>query len=211
MSEELIKTDSNSELDKAFDDLVVSNSYQTRVQLYGGNSKDVKKNLIGIGRFGIPRSKENIDDLGTEFNCIPLDFRYKALDTSGDDVVQTFDVDSKEFQEIKEKSFEKDSGCMFGVEFLLWMPEQSEFVTLYLSSKSSRPEAKPLRNLKGKAAHIKSDLAETKKYSWHVPVVSTSDVAISNLPSTEDVEKELARFRDTKSDETAEDTANDGR
>ena len=211
MSEQLIKTDSNSELDKSFDDLVTTSSYQTRVQLYGSNSKDVKKELIGQGRFGIPRSKDKIEDLGKEFNCIPLDFRYKALDTSGDDAIQTFDSDSKEFQEIKEKSFVKDSGCMFGVEFLLWLPDQEEFVTYYLSSKSSRPEAKPLRNLKGKAANIKIELADNKRYTWHVPVVSASDVAISKLPSTEDVQKEMERFRNTKSDELADKTSDDGR
>jgi hypothetical protein len=213
MTDSLIPMDDlgvTAQKDDNFDSLVESRSYLQRVQLYGSNSKDVKKDLIQQGRFGIPRSKTQIDDIGKEFHCIPLGYRYKALDTSGDPIIQTYEAESDVFKEIKEKSFVQDSGCLFGIEFLIWMPEQKEFMVFYLSSKSARPEAKPLRNLISKAACIKSDLVEGKKYSWHVPVVTASDVAIKDLPNPDEMKAVLDKFNNPTSDEVA-DEVDDGR
>lgn len=159
-------------VDEVFNTVAVSSGYLPYIQLYGGTSEAVKRQKIGIGRYGLVRSKDNIEDLTVAVDILVLSWRPRAMQT-GDEMLSIYNSTSPEFKKIMEKSEIKDSGCMFGPEFLIWLPSAKPtcFATFFMSSKTSRRESPNLRALMGKPATLKAQLIETKKYMWHGPVV----------------------------------------
>jgi hypothetical protein len=181
--------------DAAFDELITSTAFLPRIQVFGSTSEAVKEEKIGQGRLGLVRSKDDIEDLGKELDCIPLSYRLKAMQISGDEVISVYDHTSDEFKRIQGESEQPNSGAMYGVEFLLYLPQQGEYVTFFLNSKSSRREAKPMRGLIGKGATVEVVLIKTKRYSWHAPKVKACSTPFqAQLPIPDAMGKEIQRF-----------------
>ncbi len=159
--------------DKAFLSVAAGAGFLPRVQLFGANSGDVKRGKIGMGRYGLVRGKEQIEDLTVSCNCLVLSWRPKAMRIDGDDITVVYNPQSEAFGKICADSEEPDSGCMYGPEFLIFLPEAQPacYATIFFSSKTMRREAPNLKGLIGKAATLKSHLIETKKFSWHGPLV----------------------------------------
>lgn len=190
-----------AEYQEAWDDVVRSGDFIPRIQLYGSNSNAVKKEMIPQGRYGYPKSAEEIVDLGKEVQCIPLGWTFKAMMFSGDDrPVVSHDPKSELFQQIKAKADEGGlTGSVYGIEFLLFLPSipigVNNYVTLFLNSASSRREATSFRSLIGKAAMLKVRLASNKKGTWHVPVITTCSAPFENLPDETELESKLDQFK----------------
>lgn len=199
---------------KEFDDLVASQSFLPRIQLFGGNSTAAKEGLIQMGTYGIVKSKDAIDSLGNEVDCIPITYHFKAMCIADGEVETVLDHKSARFEEIKDKAGEEDSGCMYGVEFLLWIPRgEGQYVTFFLNSKSSRRVAPDLRGLLGKRATLKVTLVKTKKYSWHAPVVTGCSTPFTPIPNPEDVPDVVNKFNSipTNGDEVIKETGSNER
>jgi hypothetical protein len=181
--------------DETFNKLAKSSDYLARIQLYGGNSEAVKKRQIPMAHYGLATDKEHITDLGEEFHCVPLAWRPKAMMISDEsNPINYFDPSLPEFQKIVEQSDVEDSGCMFGVEFLIWLIKEKQFTTFFFNSKTMRREAPNVRPLIGKHVLFKIKLIETRKYSWHGPVTIEDTSPIANAPNPEELTKELDRF-----------------
>lgn len=198
--------------DELLGKMVQSGDFLPRVQLFGSNSAAVKDEKIGQGRFGFVKG-DDIVDLGKAVNVLPLSYRFKAMDISDrENIINVHDPDSEEFQRIKASSDEQDSGCMWGVEYLIWVPEVGEFATIFLNSKSSRREAKPLRGMLGKGTTIESRLIKTSKYSWHAPKVVACSTPFEP-PEEEAMTKEIEKFNNPKDDskEVVSDDESSGR
>ena len=198
----------NAQLAESFDSIMSSEDYLGRLQLFGSKSDAVATGEIPMGHYGLVRD-DVITDLGEEIDVIIINRRAKALDTSGDALIIEFDVTSAIFAEIKERSKVKDSGCMYGPEFLIWLPQQEVFVTYYMSSKTARREAKKVVHFAGKAATLKCHLIDSGKYKWHGPLIFQCSVPLA-APPADKIRAEWAKFIDPpKSDvEVAEDTDN---
>lgn len=174
------------------DDVVSSAStFLPRLQLFGGKSNACAEGKIGIGRYGIVRD-DVITDLGPEVDALVICWRPKAMDT-GDNVLVTHEPDSDLYKQLKEQSTVKDSGCMYGPEFLLWIPSQAAFVTYFMSSKTARREARKMKPLLRKAASFKCKLIETVKYKWHGPVIVPCSTPLE-LPDPGDIQVEVEKF-----------------
>lgn len=171
-----------------------SGDYLPRCQLFGGNSEACKEGKIAIAHFGIVPNKDTIVDIGAEFNCAVLGWRPRAIRLNGDTIDNYYDAKDKEFIKIQEESEVKDSGCMFGPEFLLWIPQTSQFVLFHMNNKTSRRVAPELLGKIGKAATIKSKLIKTDKYTWHGPEVLTCSSPLAPLPTAEDVMAQVNKF-----------------
>ncbi len=193
-------------LAETFDDIVKSGDYLGRLQLFGSKSDACATGEIGIGHWGLVRG-DDITDLSGEDDIIIIGWRAKALDTSGDALIIDFDSKSDTFADIKGRAGTRDSGCMFGPEFLVYLPEQAVFATYYMSSKTARREAKKVVALEGKAATFKCRLIETPKYKWHGPVVLPCSAPVI-APPEDKVRAEWAKFANPpKSDvEVADDS-----
>lgn len=91
---------------------------------------------------------------------------------------------------------------MYGIEFLVWLPEKQLFATFYLSSKTARREAPNLKGLlkDRKAATVKSNFIKKGRYSWHGPVVGPCSTPFE-LPPVADMTAHAERFANPKDSE----------
>jgi hypothetical protein len=177
--------------DKAFDVVATGGAFLPRLQLYGGNSEQCKEGKIGIGRWGIQKGKEVVD-LTNQVDVLVLAWRPKAMQL-GEEVIAVYNPASDEFKRIVAQSEVKDSGAMFGPEFLIYVPSQSAFVTYFANSKTARREAPQIKALMRKAATFKTQLIKTKKYSWHGPVVTPCSTPF-DLPPMDDIKVQMEKF-----------------
>lgn len=180
-------------------ELASANDYFKRLQLMGSNSAAAKEGIIGMGNYALVTDKENMKDIGKEIDVLVCAMRFKALEIAEDGVITIFDPNDSEFARIRERSSDKDSGCMCGLEFLLWLPSEEDFSTFFMASKSQRRIAPQLRAKINEAenkpgpATLKVKLAKNTKYSWHVPTVHDCSTPF-NLPTTEDLVKSVDKF-----------------
>lgn len=172
-----------------FDTIATSTRYLPRVQLYGSSSLPVKRGKFTGGHYGLVTSKDNIIDLGDSVDCLPLNFRAKALDTSGEKPYSIFDKHSDEFKDIAARSIDKNSKCMYGPEFLLWLPTQKKFATFFMCNPTMRRESPMLREQTSnqEPTTLKVQFIESKQYGgWHGPVVVPCSTPFE-LPTADEV------------------------
>ncbi len=196
MSEDLINLPeaavTSTEDDKAFAD-VSSSSYLPRLQLMTASSKKCKAKEFPIDNYALVKGQD-YQDVGKSVDVIPIAWRPKALEML-DEVIAVYDITDAEFTRIKEKSGVKDSGCMFGPEFLLWSKKLG-FCTFFMGSKSARRESDALRSLMKKAATLTSRFVETPQYSWQTPQVLTcSSFPADEQPDPEELMEEFTKFK----------------
>jgi hypothetical protein len=174
--------------------------YLPRLQLFGANSDAVKKRLIGMGDYGIVKARD-IKSLGMPVDILPLEWRPKAMSIKDDAIEVNYDPSSDRFKEIATiADTVTNSGCMFGPEFLVWIPNEG-FATFFLSSKSARYEADNFRKLKGRMAMLESILIEgsgkNKGRSWHAPRIKEC-LTPYTFPSIEEIDKQVQDFLNPK-------------
>lgn len=204
MSDELILSSTNSEsLDRALS--VASNvEFLPRLKLCQGGSNEVAEGDIARGgNFGLIRDQDDIEDIGSEMEVVLVEGRAKALLISDDEIIQNFDPSTETFQSIKSQSAVKDSGAMYGPEFLVWLPAQQCFATFFLGSKTGRRAAKKFKPLMGTPAILKSVLIDPpgSKYKWHGPVIAATTTPLSEVPDQEAREKAVKMFLEEKATE----------
>lgn len=158
--------------DKTFDKVATAGKYLPRLQLFSFNSNEVKDEKIKAGRWGVITMKgQPVIDLTDTMILLLCVWRPKALDMSNtDNVVSCFNVDDPEFISISDRSEDTDSGCMFGPEYLVWIPSIERFATLFCGSKTMRRESVNIKSYIGKMVTLKSRLITKGKYKWHGPV-----------------------------------------
>ena len=188
-----------TELDESLEQLCGGSTFQ-RIQLFGSSSNAVKEGKIAMGHFAIVDSS-NMIDLGESFDCLILGYRMKAI-CFGDDVEVNFDPTSPRFIEMVKESAVKDSDCVFGPEYLLYIPERG-YVPYHLNNVSSQYESKAFRALVGKNATVRASLIKGKKGTYHAPKVAACNVPFP-LPNIDEVKRILADFNNPKGTEVAE-------
>lgn len=196
----------------AWDEVVTSSSFLPYVQLYGGNSDPVKEGKIAIGNHGLRVAKDQIEDLGKQFDCFAYSWRFKAMRIiTGGDVFSYFNPKSEEFQKVVADSETSDSGCMYGPEFLIWIPQLSRFATYFFSSKTARRESPNMkvRMEEKTGCTVKSQLIKAKKHSWHGPVVTLCSAPMV-LPDVAKLMPVAERFANPKDSEVEKDSGQSG-
>lgn len=161
--------------DKVFEDMT-SSGFLPRLQLETAKSQAVNEGFP-LNHYRLYKNPPV--DIGTSVDITIIAWRPKALDTSGGELVDSYDPESELFAEIKERSFEKDSGCMYGPEFLVYIPDQKAYATFFCGSKSARRNAGALKriydgymnkdpNVPEPNVTLGSEGVKTAKYSWTV-------------------------------------------
>ena len=162
-----------------------------RLQLMTSNSEKCKDGSFPVNHYAVIDGS-NYTDLGDSVDCIPITWRPKAIEM-GDEIITVYDPKNSEFERIQIKSDEQDSGCMFGIEFLVWIAQSKQFATFFMGSKSSRREAPNVKALLKKAATLKSHLIEGKKYKWQSPCVTACSTPF-DTPTIEQLKEEVEKF-----------------
>jgi hypothetical protein len=182
--------------EKTFGAVSSLGNFLPRVQLYGSNSEAVKESLIPMAHYGLAQSsKDEIIDLGAECQVVILSWRPLALkiNKTENTVVSVFNPKAPDFKKFTELSEIKDSGCMYGPQFLIYVPQEKVFATFFMASKTARRAAGEVKAFMGKAATLKAELIKTPKYTWHGPTAVPCSVAFE-LPPVEEILEVSAKF-----------------
>lgn len=204
---ELVAYDPNEDLlpgvvnpyEDQISDVLGSGSFLPRLQLFIANSAPVKKDKIPMNHYGLVTGKDQIEDLGREVDVLLICYRVRAIDTSDTDNIRaSSEINSDLFKEIQNKSDnEENSGCMYGPEFLFYVPKVQKFATTLFGSKSARNEARNTFTYKGKPCTLKSKLIETKKFSWQA-MLTTACSTPFDIPTKEEIVEVATNFLNPK-------------
>jgi hypothetical protein len=140
-----------------------------------------------------------------------------------DAIVTNYDPTTTQFQEIETLGKVQNSGCMFGLTFLIFERSSGKFYELFCGTKSMRTEsgkigaflpispatAEFLEAKTGKPVKARGPLPCTLKakyvtkgdWGWHVPVCSQCSDPLDNLPSVAVLVEEQAKFMALKNTE----------
>lgn len=181
--------------DEDFADMTTTTVFLPRLQLFGAKSDAVAEGNILMGHYGLVKDDE-ITDLGDEINVVIVTWRTKAVQVGGDMPISVFDSQSELFGQIKAQSGVKDSGCMYGPEFLVWIPDAGTFAVYHMNSKTARREAKKMRPLIGRAATLKCRLIDppNSRFKWHGPVILPCSTPL-DMPEDEKLRAEYEKFQ----------------
>lgn len=188
-----LSTDQNEQLFSQ----ITSGGYLPRLQLCGSGSDLCKEGKIGIARYAFVIAKDNFIDLGPEVNTLVLAWRPRALDMNNGQVLSVYDVNSTEFKRIQEKSKIQNSRCMFGPDFLVYVPAIKKFASFFMGSPTARREAPQVKALIGNAATLKARLIKNNEYSWHGPVCVQCSQPL-DIPEMDLIKSEIEKFRNQK-------------
>lgn len=175
-------------------------NYLPFLQLASGETNIFKKGLVPANHFAIKKG-DNYVDLGESLVAMICQWRSKAMYFSPD-ILSYYDPESAEFKAIKAKQeAEKDPGCGWGPDLLLWLPEANEVVTYFLSSPTGRisstdmlaifDDGTGVMTLGSKS--VEGKYGEAKGKFWRAPTAEEYDMDIA-MPDMEKLNKELEKF-----------------
>lgn len=162
-----------------------------RLQLMTANSDKTKLGEFPMNHYALING-QNYRDVGPAVDILIIAWRPKAIEM-GDEVITVFDPRHPEFVRIQEKSGEQNSGCMYGPEFLVYVPSAKEFATFFMGSKSSRREAPGVKARMLKAGTLKSHVVKTAKYTWQVPSCTPCTTPFE-VPDADEVKEQADKF-----------------
>lgn len=118
---------------------------------------------------------------------------------------ESFDMNDHTFKDIQKKQKSRVQGARYGLQFLLWLPEQGTFAIMGFYN-TARTEAAPLAKAREakKAVELDSRLVEGKSFSWHVPVAAVVDLTeLPPLPTAEKQAEAIESFNTYKLEKAA--------
>ena len=179
-------------------------SFLPRIQFISKMSKFVDLDPgINANNFGLISSDEEYKDCGKTLDVMVLGWRQKALDTK--EGKSFYDHQSDGFIEIQTRAdTEQNSGCMYGPEYFVYIPEEDACATFFFGSKSLRYEVRKIHKLydNGEPATLFGKLIEPKSgnnpyYSASVKACA-SPIAPPEASRLEQIKAELKKFNDPK-------------
>jgi hypothetical protein len=196
-----------TEMSTQVESLTKSSDFLPQIRVYGSESAIVKRGQFPMGHFGLYFSSERILDLGTQFDCVVVAFRPRTSIVSGDQPVSFYDVNSKEFQSMKDLALAREQGYLAGLEYLIWIPEVGKFGLFFMGNPTLRRESANVQAAVGKAVTLKIKLIETKQYTWHGAQCLRCDAQLA-IPSLDVLKTEVDKFKNppTSVVEMADDT-----
>ena len=195
-------------------DAMASGSSLPRVSLLTSNSQEVKDGVFPTNTYGL-KVGELLHELGKNIDMVICAYRLTAIDTS-EGFCSSHDAKSDLFKDIMARADVPNSfgcGCIYGQEFLVWVPGHKTFATLLCGSKTARNMAAGIKAVVGEVATMGSKKIESPKYSWFAMTVAPSNAVVTETPSEEDYASHLEAFANDKgvAKELAEATETDDR
>lgn len=192
--------------------LIVSGDWLPRIQVVDSNSKVAKKKQAESGNYALVRGEDDVLDLTNQVDVLVVHVRWTALDTNGDTPTFVHERESDEFKRIEEESLVQNSGCMWGPEFLLYIPSVKSFATFFCASATARRESKHIFKLMHKAATLKTHFIEKGKHSWYGPLITECSSPF-DIPPSDEIKEQALKFANpiTRKAEAVADAPADGR
>lgn len=189
--------------DNDFKEGAKGTKFLARLQLMTSRSDACSVDGFPVNHYAKIENKE-LTDLGESVDLLPLAWRTKALNSATMQTVydvkkilkhgdvgypteeDTGDVEipNPAWVAIELASTVKNSKCMYGIEFLVWMPVLKEFLAFFFGSKSSRGESPNLKVFydEGQPATCGWRPMSNKEYKWSGPKITSCTTPIVDLP-----------------------------
>lgn len=175
-----------------FKEVVTPGGYLPRLQLMTSQSNKCKSGDFPINHYALVRDG-NHTDCGKEVDILVIAWRPKAIQITDETVIAVFDHESDQFKSIVEKSEVQDSGCLYGPEYLVYVPEKKQYALFFMGSKSSRRESPNVKALICKAGTLEPKHVVTKKYEWYTPAIKPCATPFE-VPDIEDIKEQVDKF-----------------
>lgn len=212
LKNELTTLDNQYSLDDF--NLVAKTSFLPRLQLCTAASEVVKNEQVSMNNFAIiPPQKADPIVLGKEVDVLLVNWRIHALDLSDrENIRSSFQPKSELFQEIKATADSKvpNNGCMYGPEYLIYVPQEKMWVTFFMGGETTRNEARNVHSFAYRKdpgeetakfhvtpITLKSRRIEGKNNTWWSPFATKCSTPF-DLPSTEECLSMQQEFLNTK-------------
>jgi len=225
MSEQLIPIEQgNTDVMKKV--MSSGSAFLPRLQFMSSSAKLCKGGKFPINHFAIIQSEDAVD-CGETIDVIVLASRPKALDTNVPVAYHDPQLDDDgnfggDFKDVVDRASKKDSGCMWGPEFLMYVPSTEQYVTFFMGSITARGDAPFLQAHLGQAITLEGrEIVHTKKdrvtgqqvtYEYWSPRGIECETVVTP-PDLEAVRTETTKFQnppapesDVASDDEAEAT-----
>lgn len=183
-----------------------------RIQFVYNRSKIIEEGEVEfpINTFALVRQKK-YHQLGANPEAILIAYRVMFLDTSGDDPIAIYNPEEDDrglpvhpeamrIMETADDKSLKDSGCQYGLQFLVWLPEVKEFGTLFMGTESARNETEVLLARIGEGSKLKGHKISNSKYTWYIATVIPCST-ITESPTAEELTAVLEKFNNPKDSE----------
>lgn len=196
--------------DASFDDVATKSGFLPRLSLMNSTSDQVKQDKMKQGYYGLVKSSEDCLDLTKEVNCIPFAWRPKALNMKDKKkVIAAYNPKSALFEQIASMSQTSGSNCMYGPEYLIYIPHIRTWATFHMASKTARRVAGEVKERleKGEGMTLKATFIKQDANSWWGPVVTTCSAPLEWPTDIEDVKTQIRKFNAVPESEDVTDPA----
>lgn len=195
----------SSEEEKMFTSLAKASEWLPRFQLASAATDIGKKKKVPVDNYALVYNSNKVVALGEAVEIVVLAWRPAAVDMRSDRPSSYYDRTSKEFMEIEALSKVKNSKCVAGPEFLIWIPKAQAFATFHFNSKTTHQmademcdfawsEGKRIRKF-GCARLLRSQVIEGREHTWTAPAISGVATPITVLPAQEVIDEQVTRFK----------------
>ena len=194
---QVFKTNTPAVKDDDFDAMSSGGGFP-RMSLCTANTQTVKDGEFPTNTYALTIG-ETVHELGKNVDVVVCAYRLTAIDTS-EGFCCSHDSKSELFLDIQENSDTQGygCGCIYGQEFLVWIPQHKTFATLLCGNKTARNMAGGIKALVGEVATFGSKKFESPKFSWFGMTVAPSNTAITEIPSDEDYTSTVDKFVNDK-------------
>ena len=199
--------------------LTRTSDFLPQLRVYGSESELVKESKFPMGHLGLYVTADNVLDLEEQLDCLVFTYRPRASVIKGDTPISFYNIDSKEFTDIKDRAMkDKERGCLVGLEYLLYFPFVERFGLFLMGNPTLRRESANLKALVDDSAKnnsiasatIKIKLIKTAKFMWHgVTIVNCSTPL--DWPESPDLKEKIENFKNPRESEVelAEESSTD--
>jgi len=185
--------------DSFFSAVASSGKFLPRIQLMTSASEKCKAGEFPMNHYARVNNND-YRDLGATLDVLILAWRPLALKT-GDEVISCYDVTSETFKSIQATADASSlSGCLYGPQFLFWVPSEGEFMTFFMASKTARHASVSVKALMHKPATLGSQKIENKDFTWYGPTCIACSTPFE-MPSKEECEAQLEAFKNPAASE----------
>ena len=129
--------------------LTKTGDYLPQIRVYGSSNDIVKEGNFPMGHFGLYKNKDNIEDLGEQFDALNITARPRAGIVAGEKPISFYDMESAEFKDMYNRAMNKEQGYMAGLEYLLWLPTFECFGLFWMGNPTLRRESEKVKALVG--------------------------------------------------------------
>lgn len=208
MSEELMVPEAGnlvpvvSSVPQSMVEAMATSRFLPRLSLITAKSPAVNEGFPA-NHFALTENKVN-KDLGEKVDVVLVGVRMQYLDMSVEPPLSFYHPEASDDGEpthpaclsIKERSFDQMSKCLWGPQFLVWIPGQGKFATFLMGTFSARIEADNLYPFLGKGCTLTPKMIKSKKHktSWMIPT-PIACTTITELPAPSLLKKVMDSFQ----------------